>query len=47
MLKVVHAIESREAAQAKASDVVATLRRARLVRAASNVEDRIDETLAY
>ena len=47
MLKAIHASESREAAQEKASDVVASLRRARLVKAASLIEDRIDETLAY
>lgn len=47
MLKAIHASENREAAQAKAADVVATLRRQRLVRAAELIEDCIDETLTY
>lgn len=47
MLKAIHAQESREAAQAKASDVVQALTDMKLRTAAKWVEEHIDETLAY
>ena len=47
MLKAIHAQESRTAAQAKARDVVATLREMKLPEAAKKVEDGLEETLAY
>jgi transposase-like protein len=47
MLKAIHAQESREAAQAKAGDVVAKLRAMRLSAAAELVERSIEETLTF
>jgi putative transposase len=45
MLKAIHAQEDREAAQAKAADVVTKLRAQRLKKAAELVEDHVGETL--
>jgi putative transposase len=47
MLKAIHAQEDRPAAEAKARDVVAKLRAARMRKAAELVEDGVAETLAY
>jgi putative transposase len=47
MLKAIHAQEDREAARAKARDVVAKLREMKLPAAAKKVEDSVDETLEY
>ena len=47
MLKAIHAQESREAALAKADDVVAALRSMKLKTAADWVAEHIDETLTY
>ena len=47
MLKAIHAQEDRTAAEAKARDVVAKLRAARMRKAAELVEDGVAETLAY
>jgi transposase-like protein len=47
MLKAIHAQESREAAQAKAGDVVAKLRAMKLSAAAELVEQSIEETLTF
>lgn len=47
MLKAIHAQESRQAAQAKARDVVAKLKAMKLGAAAKLVAEAIDETLAY
>ncbi len=47
MLKLIHAQESREAAQAKAKDVVDALNKMRLRTAAAWVAEHIDETLTY
>ena len=47
MLKAIHAQEDREAARAKARDVVAKLREMKLQAAAKKVEDSVDETLEY
>ena len=47
MLKAIHAQESREAAQEKATTVVKDLRRQKLGKAADLVETHIDETLSY
>lgn len=47
MLKAIHAQESREAAEAKARDVVAKLKAMKLRAAAGLVEDHIGETLTY
>jgi transposase-like protein len=47
MLKAIHAQESREAAEAKAADVVAKLKAMRLGTAADLVESAIHETLTY
>ena len=47
MLKAIHAQEDRAAAEAKARDVVAKLRAARLRKAAELVEAGVAETLAY
>jgi putative transposase len=47
MLKAIHAQEDRTAAEAKAKDVVAKLRAARMRKAAELVEDGVAETLAY
>lgn len=47
MLKAIHAQEHRAAAQAKAKDVVKTLKSMRLRKAAELVEQHIDETLNY
>lgn len=47
MLKAIHAQEDRAAAEAKAGDVVAKLRAARLRKAAELVEQSVAETLSY
>jgi putative transposase len=47
MLKAIHAQEDRAAAEAKAKDVVAKLRAARMRKAAELVETGLAETLAY
>lgn len=47
MLKAIHAQEDRQAARAKAADVVAKLREMKLHAAAKKVEDSVDETLEY
>jgi len=47
MLKAIHASEDRDAAQRKATDVIAKLREMRLGKAAELVEASILETLAY
>jgi len=47
MLKAIHAQEDRQAAQAKAADVVAKLRAMKLSQAASIVEEGVSETLSY
>lgn len=47
MLKAIHAQENRSAAQAKATDVVKTLKSMKLRKAAELVEAHIDETLTY
>ncbi len=47
MLKAIHAQEDRAAAEAKARDVVAKLRAARMRKAAELVETGVAETLAY
>lgn len=47
MMKAIHAQESREAALAKAADVVNSLRRMKLRKAAELVESSIAETLTY
>ncbi len=47
MLKAIHAQENRNAAQAKARDVVKRLRSMKLRKAAELVEQSIDETLTY
>ena len=47
MLKAIHAQEDRQAAQAKAADVVAKLRELKLSKAASIVEEGVSETLSY
>ncbi len=47
MLKAIHASENRAAADRKSDDVVAELRRQRMIRAAELVEEKIGETLTY
>lgn len=47
MLKAIHAQEDLEAAQRKATDVVARLRNMKLAKAAELVETAVPETLAY
>jgi putative transposase len=47
MLKAIHAQEDREAAQAKATDVIAKLRAQRLRKAAELLEEHVGETLTY
>lgn len=47
MLKAIHAQESKKAAREKAKAVVEELRAMKLKEAAKNVEDGIEETLAY
>ncbi len=47
MLKAIHAQESRDAAQAKAKDVIAKLKAMKLGAAAKLVDEAIDETLTY
>jgi len=47
MLKAIHAQESRQAAQEKATTVVEDLRRQKLGKAAELIETHIDETLSY
>jgi putative transposase len=47
MLKAIHAQESREAAEAKATDVIAKLRAMKLKAAADWVEKEIPETLTF
>lgn len=47
MLKAIHAQESRKAAQAKAQDVIKTLKAMKLKVAAELVEDKIEETFAF
>jgi putative transposase len=47
MLKAIHAQEDRQAAQAKAADVVAKLRAMKLAKAATIVEEGVSETLSY
>ena len=47
MLKAIHAQESREAAQAKASDVAAKLRAMKLTKVAEWLEQTVGETLVY
>jgi transposase-like protein len=47
MLKAIHAQEDRQAAQAKAADVVAKLRAMKLAKAAGIVEEGVGETLSY
>ncbi|MDJ0947142.1 MAG: IS256 family transposase [Kiloniellales bacterium] len=47
MLKAIHAQESREAAQAKATEVVAKLKAMRLAKVAQWLEETVDETLVY
>jgi transposase-like protein len=47
MLKAIHAQESREAAEAKAADVVTKLRAMKLAKAAELVETSIHETLTF
>jgi putative transposase len=47
MLKAIHAQENREAAEAKATDVVSKLRAMKLSTAAELVENAIHETLAF
>jgi len=47
MLKAIHAQESRQAAQAKASDVAAKLRAMKLRKVAEWLEQSVEETLVY
>jgi putative transposase len=47
MLKAIHAQEDRQAAEAKAADVVAKLRAMKLAKAADVVEEGVNETLSY
>jgi transposase-like protein len=47
MLKAIHAQEDRAAAEAKATDVAAKLRAARMKKAAELVEQSVGETLSY
>jgi putative transposase len=47
MLKAIHAQEDRQAAKAKAADVVAKLRAMKLPKAAAIVEEGVSETLSY
>ena len=47
MLKAIHAQESREAAQAKATEVIAKLKAIRLAKVAQWLEETVDETLVY
>ncbi|QDS99090.1 Transposase, Mutator family [Adhaeretor mobilis] len=47
MLKAIHAQEDREAAEKKATDVVAKLKGMRLAKAARCVEEEASETLSY
>ncbi len=47
MLKAIHAQEDRAAAEAKARDVVAKLRAAKMRKAAELVEQGVAETLSY
>jgi transposase-like protein len=47
MLKAIHAQESREAAEAKAKDVVAKLKAMKLKAAAELVDDKVHETLTF
>jgi transposase-like protein len=47
MLKAIHAQESLASAQIKAADIVAQLKQQRMSRAATLVEDAIEETLTY
>jgi len=47
MLKAIHAQESKDAARAKAKDVVAALKNLKLKEAAKKVEDSVEETLTY
>jgi putative transposase len=47
MLKAIHAQEDRAAAEAKAADVAAKLRAARMKKAAELVEQSVGETLSY
>ena len=47
MLKAIHAQESRPAAQDKADAVIAELRRQKMTKAASLIEESIGETLTY
>ncbi len=47
MLKAIHAQEDRQAAQAKAADVVTKLRAMKLAKAAGIVEEGVGETLSY
>jgi putative transposase len=47
MLKAIHGQEDREAAQAKAGEVVAKLKAIRLAKAAELVESHIDETFSF
>lgn len=47
MLKAIHAQEDRQAATAKAVDVVAKLRAMKLAKAADVVEEGVSETLSY
>jgi putative transposase len=47
MLKAIHAQEDREAARAKADQVIEKLKKMKLSAAAKKVEDSIDESLSY
>ena len=47
MLKAIHAQEDREAAEQKATDVIAKLRAMKLAKAARIVEEGVGETLSY
>ena len=47
MLKAIHAQEDRQAAEKKASDVVAKLHELKLSKAAKSVEEGVAETLSY
>lgn len=47
MLKVIHAQESKEAAQEKAASIAAKLREMKLLSAAKKVEESVGETLTY
>jgi len=47
MLKVIHAQESRQAAEAKVLSVIEELRRQKLLKAAELIQEHVGETLTY